>query len=150
MMLQNIFFMLPLIIMILGILFAPFIYKLLVYRYTYYAITDKRVIIQKGVIGRDFEIVDFDKITNAEVNVGFFDKIFGNETGSIIISTAGTFTYTPRYGRIKKPYTLNNIYNPYEVFKFFKKISHDVKTDVHYPNKYRPKTNPGYKTEYKP
>jgi uncharacterized membrane protein YdbT with pleckstrin-like domain len=69
------------------------IYKFLVYKYTYYAITNKRVIIQKGLIGRDFEIVDFDKITNAEVNVGVLDKLFGGNSGSILISTAGTLTY---------------------------------------------------------
>ena len=125
------------------------IYKALVYKYTYYAITNKRVILQKGLIGRDFEIVDFDQITNAEVNVGFLDKLFGRGSGSILISTAGTFTYT-RSGPIQKPYTIRNIENPYRVFKFFKKVMHAVKTDIHYPNKYRPRTNPGYATEYNP
>ena len=125
------------------------IYKALVYKYTYYAITNKRVILQKGLIGRDFEIVDFDQITNAEVNVGFLDKLFGRGSGSILISTAGTFTYT-RSGPIQKPYTIRNIENPYRVFKFFKKVMHAVKTDIHYPNKYRPRTNPGYVTEYNP
>ena len=38
-------------------------YQLLLYKHVYYAITDKRAIIQKGLIGRDFEILDFDKIT---------------------------------------------------------------------------------------
>ncbi|MBM3234304.1 hypothetical protein FJZ19_04395 [Candidatus Pacearchaeota archaeon] len=123
------------------------IYNALLYRVSYYAITNKRVIIQKGVIGRDFEIVDFDQITNAEVNVGVMDKMFGKNSGSILISTAGTFTYTRR-GPVQKPYTISNITNPYEVFKFFKKVSHAVKTDISYPNKYRPKTNPGYNTEY--
>ena len=125
------------------------IYQLLLYKHVYYAITDKRAIIQKGLIGRDFEILDFDKITNAEVNMGVFDKLFGGTSGSILLSTAGTMTYN-NGNAIQKPHTLRNIPDPYKVFKFFKKISHDVKTDVHYPNKLRPKTNPGYKTKYKP
>jgi len=125
------------------------LYKALVYKHTYYAITNKRVLLQKGLIGRDFEMVDFDQITNAEVNVGVFDKLFGKDSGSILLSTAGTFTYTRR-GPVQKPYTLSNISNPYEVFKFFKKVSHDVKTDIQYPNKYRPKKNPGYGTDYNP
>ena len=125
------------------------IYKALVYQHTYYAVTNKRVLIQKGLIGRDFEMVDFDQITNAEVNVGVLDILFGRKSGSILISTAGTFTYTRR-GQVQKPYTISHIENPYEVFKFFKKVSHAVKTDIQYPNKYRPKTNPGYKTEYNP
>lgn len=125
------------------------LYKALVYKYTYYAITNKRVILQKGLIGRDFEMVDFDQITNAEVNVSIFDKIFSRNSGSILISSAGTFIYG-RHGPIAKPYTLNNIQNPYKVFKFFKKVSHAVKTDIQYPNKYRPKTNLGYRTDYNP
>lgn len=123
------------------------LYNLLLYKNSYYSITNKRVIIQKGVVGRDFEMVDFDQITNAEVNVGFFDIVFGRSSGSILISTAGTLTYT-KHGPVQKPYTISNISNPYEVFKFFKKVSHAVKTDISYPNKYRPKTNPGYNTEY--
>lgn len=133
------------LVLVVGI---PF-YQIFVYKHIYYAITNKRIIIQKGLIGRDFEMVDFDQITNAEVNVGAFDKLFGGNTGSILISTAGTLTYT-RQGAVAKPYTMRNIENPYDVFKFFKKISHDVKTDIQYPNKYRPSTNPGYRTSYKP
>jgi len=123
------------------------IYQILVYKYVYYAITNKRVLFQKGLIGRDFEMVDFDQITNAEVNVGLLDKLFGGNSGSILISTAGSFTYG-RYGPVQRPYTLRNIENPYDIFRFFKKVSHAVKTDIQYPNKYRPKTNPGYNTKY--
>ncbi|MFC1775034.1 PH domain-containing protein [Nanoarchaeota archaeon] len=80
----------------IGVIFAfgvP-IYNIILHRHMHYAITNKRVIIQKGVIGRDFEMVDFDKITNAEVDVGFFDQIFGGNSGTIKIATAGSFTYT--------------------------------------------------------
>ncbi len=124
------------------------IYQALVYRHTYYAITNKRVLIQAGLIGRDFEIVDFDQITNAEVNVGISDKLFGKGSGSIRISTAGTLTYVRRKA-MAVPYTLSNISEPYQVFKFFKEVSHAVKTDIQYPNKYRPNVNPGYKTKYR-
>jgi uncharacterized membrane protein YdbT with pleckstrin-like domain len=134
----------------LFMLFGPSIYSALVFKHTYYAITDKRVIIQKGWIGRDFEIADFDQITNTEVNVGLFDKLFGNgNTGSILISTAGSFTQTKR-GPVSKPYVISNVFNPYEVFKFLKQVSHDVKTDIEYPNQLRPSENPGYQSDYDP
>jgi membrane protein YdbS with pleckstrin-like domain len=134
----------------LFMLFGPTIYNALVFKHTYYAITDKRIIIQKGWIGRDFEMVDFDQVTNAEVNVSVFDKIFGGgNTGSILISTAGSFT-DARRGAVQKPYTISNVPNPYDVFKFFKKVAHDVKTDIQYPNKLRPGKNPGYQTDYDP
>ncbi len=124
--------------------------QLLVYKNIHYAITNKRVLLQKGLVGRDFEMVDFDQITNAEVNIGLFDKLIGGSSGSILISTAGSFTQGSNGGLIQKPYILRNIENPYGVFKFFKKVSHAVKTDIQFPNKYRPTTNPGYNTPYNP
>lgn len=129
-----------------ALVFGVPVYNALVYKHTFYAITDKRVLIQKGLIGRDFEMVDFDQITNAEVNVSVIDKLFGRDSGSILVSSAGTLTYG-RHGPVAKPYTLRNISSPYDVFKFFKKVSHAVKTDIEFPNLYRPKTNPGYKTK---
>lgn len=126
---------------------AP-LYRYLVYGHTYYAITHKRILFQKGVIGRDFEMVDFDKVTNAEVNVGLFDKLFSKNSGSIMISTAGSFV-SGRHGPVARPYVLANIPDPYKIFKLFKKVSHAVKTDIEYPNAYRPKNNPGYNSELK-
>ena len=123
----------------------PTIFTAFVYKHTYYAITDKRVIFQAGVIGRDFQIVDFDQITNAEVNVGVFDKIFGKNTGSIRVYTAAILDNT-RHGAIAKTSPISNVANPYEVFKFLKQVSFDVKTDIEYPNKIRPESNPGYQT----
>ncbi len=146
---QTTFLLLPHFWIGVLIVFGIPIYNVLVFGRMHYAITNKRVIIQKGLVGRDFEMVDFDQISNAEVRVGVIDKIFGGGSGSILVSTAGTFTYG-RHGPIQRPYTIRNIDNPYEVFKFFKKVSHDVKTDINYPNKYRPDSNPGYNTEYKP
>src|SRR3989338_686725 len=125
------------------------LYKALVYKHTYYAITNKRVLLQTGLIGRDFEIVDFDQVTNAEVNVGAVDTLLGNGSGSILLFTAGSLTYT-RQGPVQKPYTLSNIDNPYGVFKFFKKASHVVKTDIQFPNKLRPKKYPDHGAKYKP
>jgi len=125
------------------------LYNYLVYNHIYYAITDKRAIFQAGLIGRDFQIVDFDQITNAQVDVGVFDKIFNKNTGSIVVSSAGSVVQTQN-GAVSRPYVLSNITEPYEVFKLFKKVSHDVKTDIYYPNQLRPGVNPGYQTKYTP
>jgi membrane protein YdbS with pleckstrin-like domain len=129
------------------LLFGTPIVRYLQYLNIYYAITDKRVILQKGIIGRDFEIADYDQITNAQVVVGFFDKIFGDNSGSIDIATAGTFI-TTKNGVSAKPYVMRNISNPYELFKYFKKLTYDIKTDIEYPNKLRPNENPGFNTNY--
>ena len=122
------------------------IYLILVHKHVHYAITNKRVLYQRGLIGRDFETVDFDQITNLEVNMGVVDKIFGGNSASIYVSTANIRTVS---GSVISKYTLKNIKEPYEVFKHLKKVSHAVKTDIYYPNKLRPKSNPGYKTSYK-
>ncbi|MBI2079556.1 PH domain-containing protein [Candidatus Micrarchaeota archaeon] len=143
-------FMIPFLLIGLGLVFGTPLYNLFVHKHIYYAITDKRIIIQHGIIGRDFEILDFDQVTNAQVNVDLFDQIFGGKTGSILTSCAGIAGYTKNGTPITKSYNLANIQDPYEVFKFFKKVSHDVKTDIQYPNKLRPSENPGYKTDYKP
>lgn len=146
----GVVFLVPFILVGLWAVIGIPIYQILVCKHTYYAITDRRVILQTGLIGRDFEIVDLDQITDAEVNVGLFDTIFGGgDTGSIIISHAGSVTQTSK-GVKNYPATLRSIDNPYEVFKFFTKVSHDVKTDIQYPNKLRPTDNPGYQTSYDP
>ncbi|MBI2024735.1 MAG: PH domain-containing protein [Candidatus Harrisonbacteria bacterium] len=128
------------------------IYTLLVYRFTYYAITHKRVIMQSGVIGRDFKIVDFDTITNSEVHVGLWDKLFTKDAGTVVIATAGApISYSQGRrgaGSVKWPYALIHVPDAYGVFKIIKEVGHAVKTDIQYPNQYRPQANPGYKTEY--
>lgn len=131
----------------LVIIIGPPAYTAMSHKNMHYAITDKRILIQKGVVGRDFDILDFDKISNAEVNVGFFDKLFGKGTGSIFITMPGSLMVVNSTA-VPMAHVLSNVKNPYEVFKFFKKVSYDVKTDIEFPNKYRPGTNPGYGTKY--
>lgn len=115
--------------------------------FTFYAITDKRVIIQSGIIGTDFQVVDFDKINNMDVNVGISDKLFGNNSGTISIDS-GRVESTSKGGTYTVLQTMELITDPYAVFEKLKKVSHDIKTDIEYPNKLRPETNPGYNTKY--
>lgn len=133
--------LIPFLLVGLWMLIGYPIYKILLHKNLYYAIISKRVIIQKGVIGRDFEYIDFDHIIKAEVQIGFWDKVIGKTSGSILLSSAGSFTYTEEGQQIARPYTISNIDNPYEVFKLFKDIGHAVKTDIQFPNKYRTSQN---------
>jgi hypothetical protein len=138
------FFILPGLWLVIGV---P-IWAYILHKHLHYVITNKRLIIQSGIIGRDFHYVDFDQITNAEVRVGFWDKIVGKNSGSIIVSSAGQSAYSS--GGQKIAGAIRNISDPYEVFKFFKKVSYDVKTDIEYPNKFRPAENHGYHSQYDP
>ncbi len=142
-------FLLPFVLIGLFLLFGIPLLKILGYKNLYYAITGKRIIIQSGIIGRDFSYVDFDQIASTEVQVGFWDKTIGGGSGSIAFFAQGVGEHDRRGNFTATPHTLANIANPYDVFKFFKKLSHDVKTDIEYPNKLRPSENPGYTTEWK-
>jgi len=78
------------------------IYAALVYKNILYLMTDTRLIIQKGVVGIDYDIVRLSEIQNVNVNVGLIDKIFGTGTHMV---------YTAAYTR---PLILRAIENPYE------------------------------------
>ncbi len=116
---------------------------LLVHKNTFYAITNKRVMMRSGFWGIDFNAIDYDKISDIQVTVNPLENILG--VGTIRIS-AGKVT--------SKGSVLTDdfiaVQNPYEVFKTIKTVMVDVKTDWNYPNKLRPDENPGYNTEYKP
>jgi hypothetical protein len=113
-----------------------------------YAFTDKRIILSSGLIGQDFKAVDFDQIKNITVNVGIIDKLLGKNTGSIKIFSGET--KRGEHGTYSVSDTLFAIKDPYNVFRKLKKVSHDIKTDIEYPNKLRPDSNPGYNTKYTP
>ncbi len=137
-----------LLLILFGIFLAiPIVWKLLAYPWIHYYITDKRVVAQSGIIGRDFGIIDFDQITNSNVSRGLLDILFGGsgKSGTISIAIPGEIT---RQGTTGRFITLSHIPNAYEVFSIFKKVSFDIKSDVEYPNALRPKENKGYNTDY--
>lgn len=144
-------FFTPFVLFGLYLLFIP-LYAWLVYKYIHYAITDKRVIFQSGLVGRDFGFIDFDKIDSATVAVDVIDKLFGKNSGSLMIAANQSAFTTTAHGRASHtdaPHSLAHITDPYRVFEMFKKVSFDVKTDINFPNVLRPKKNVGYQTEYK-
>lgn len=95
----------------------------LTYRNLHYAITNKRVILQRGIIGRDFKFDDYDQIKNVSVNVGIIGLIF--KVGNIKIFT-GELDSASEYGStgvkrstgVKSAFdSFAHIKNPYEVIK---------------------------------
>src|SRR3989344_5466519 len=51
------------------VLFVIFIARIMNYRLLAYAITNRRVILQSGIIGADYKSIDFDKIQEINVDV---------------------------------------------------------------------------------
>lgn len=131
-----------------GVVFGPgsLLYTILVHRFVHYIITDKRTLVQSGLIGRDILSIDHDQVTSIQVNVGVIDKLFGKNSGTVRITHAG--------GRVSKkgnprPDVLASIDDPYKVYQMLNKVSHDVRADIQYPNAMRPGENTGYQTGYR-
>lgn len=123
------------------------IYRAINWNYIQYVLTDKRIYIQSGVIGRDINVVEFTDISEPEVNVGLIEKLRG----------CGTIRLTPSFYRNSRGNqqrsnkgALLHIEDPYNVYKRIKQMSVDIKSDIHYPNALRPDENPGYNTKYDP
>lgn len=116
----------------------------------YYAATDRRLIIQHGVIGLDYRSFEYTKIDDLYVKVGVIDKIFNTGSISLVTEYIVNNNRTKAFHRlIGEANSFLAIDKPYEVFKKIQTISKDLRTDVYYPNDLRPATNKGYKTKYK-
>ncbi len=63
------------------------IYPFLVWRNVYYIITDKRLIVRKGVVGTDYDILDLEYIQHVSIGRGFRDKVYN--TASLRIKAIG-------------------------------------------------------------
>ena len=108
---------------------------------TAYAFSNKRVLMRSGVFGIDYQIIDYDRIRDYQVNVNPIEKMCG--VGSILFNTGEVSQ--KGHPMLKR---FCGIENPYDVFRQLKETTVNVKTDWHYPNAMRPDTNPGYRTKY--
>ena len=102
--------------MVLTLFTLPFFY-LHGYKNLYYAYTNKRLLIRKGIIGVDYKTLDYKHITASSVNVGFLDK------GRHI--TTGTLTFQSPTTSIK----FNYVENPYDLLREIKEYMNTVNTD---------------------
>jgi len=117
-------FGLPFVLIGLGLTVGPSIWQLMRYKNTEYIITDQRIITQTGAIGLDTRFVDFDKIQEVYVQVGFIDKMFG--TGTVYAITAG-FVFVDRGGASMRP-SLAAVKEPYEVQKLLQETVEKTRT----------------------
>jgi Cu/Ag efflux pump CusA len=83
------------------------------YKNTFYAYTDKRILIRSGVMGTDYKSLEFKALTATIVNVTFLDKILGRNTGNIRFGSPSSpigSIYSYAFKHIVKPYdTLREI-----------------------------------------
>ncbi len=102
----------------LSILFAALCYK-----NTYYAYTNKRVIIRKGIFGVDYKSLDMSMIGAVTVNVSVLDKIVRKNTGTIAFGSMAS----PIGGQNSYLFRFAHIVAPYETYKEIKNVIDDFK-----------------------
>lgn len=100
-----------------------------------YAITDKRVIVRTGVVGLDFDNINYSDISNIRVDVSVLEKFF--KVGTVVVTTSSNNSVC-----------LLSVEEPYAIYKKLNKTFMDMKSDIHFPNAWRPAENPGYNTKY--
>ena len=57
------------------------------YKNTFYAITNKRLIVRSGIFGIDFKSMDLSDVSAVEPRVSVWVKIAGKHTGSILVGS---------------------------------------------------------------
>ena len=110
---------------------------------TKYYVTDKRIIVQTGIISANYDTIYYKDIKNVSLKVGIIDKLL--KVGDIYIDTGSILTSSSKNVMM----TILDVENPYEIYGKLQKIVLDIQTDIEFPNAYRPNENPGYNTKYK-
>ena len=109
---------------------------------TNYYVTNRRIILQGGVLAVNETTLFYKDIRNAQVQIGFLDKLFG--TGDILFDTGMVST------KRRTVYTrMEDLEDPHQIYSRVQKTILDMQTDIEFPNAFRPAENPGYQTDYR-
>lgn len=110
---------------------------------TKYYITDKRIIIQNGLIAENYQTIYYKDIRNVSLRIGLIDKML--KVGDIYFDLGN---YISNQGTKAVTAAFLDIENVREIYPKLQKIVMDIQTDIEYPNALRPDNNPGYNTKY--
>lgn len=105
------------------IIIIDIIFKVIKYSKVYFCYTNKRIIIRTGIIGADFQTLDFDMIGAMNVRVDFLDKLIHPNTGTLIFASAASPMIVNGTPGGVSGYMFVSIENPYEVYKRVKEYS---------------------------
>ena len=116
---EPIMLVIPAGVLVLTIILS-FLFSWLYYKKTFYAYSNKRVLIRTGIIGVDYKSLDLEMIGAVDVNVTLIDKIVRKNTGSISFgSMASPMGYA---GSRYSSYRFSNIVLPYDEYKVIKNL----------------------------
>jgi hypothetical protein len=98
------------------------------YKKTFYAYTNKRILIRRGVIGVDYATLDYEMIGGLMVNVDFLDRLMkgSDNPGTITFGSSASPVIYTRNGRTAA-YAFRNIDHPYEVYRDLKHMVDEYK-----------------------
>lgn len=99
------------------------LFTALSYKNTYYAYTNKRVIIRKGIFGVDYKSLDMSMIGAVDVSVTLLDKIVHKNTGTIAFGSMAN----PMGNQNGFMFKFAHVYNPYETYKEIKTVIDEFK-----------------------
>lgn len=98
------------------------------YKKTFYAYTNKRILIRRGIIGVDYATLDFEMIGGLMVNVDFLDRLMkgSDNPGTITFGSSASPVIYTRNGRTAA-YAFRNIDHPYDVYRDLKHMVDEYK-----------------------
>ena len=98
------------------------------YKKTFYAYTNKRILIRRGFIGVDYATLDFEMIGGLMVNVNFLDRLMkgSDNPGTITFGSSASPVIYTKNGRTAA-YAFRNIDHPYEVYRDLKHMVDEYK-----------------------
>ena len=92
-----------LIIMLVGTLFTLPYFLIKDYKNVYYAYTNKRLIVRKGIFGNNYDSLEYKDITSTSVKVGFLDR--KSKTGSLVfVNPSSHHEHPMKFAHIQNPY----------------------------------------------
>lgn len=107
---------------------------------TKYYVTDKRIIIQNGLIAENYQTIYYKDIRNVSLRIGLIDRLLN--VGDIYFDLGD-------YRRNQDmSVAFLDVENVREIYPKVQKVVMDIQTDIEYPNALRPDNNPGYNTKY--
>lgn len=89
------------------------------YNNSFYALTDRRVIVKCGMLGNNFKTLDLKSVGAVNVYTGFLDRLLGKGTGAVRFWSADTLT-VDRQGSLCVSFEhLPNVYSAYLELKTY-------------------------------
>jgi hypothetical protein len=93
--------------------------KILAYKYTLYAFSNKRILIRSGFLSQEFKTIDLDKILDSEVKINFIERL--TNVGTLKFHS-GQVNVDSDDHETKFYDDWEGIQNPYEVYKQVQEI----------------------------